>query len=69
MTLAAQRRRVNKLRAMKPLRTCPSSRHLHMLAEELARGNVPHVIVEDPRHVAASILAVLESLWALRAKK
>lgn len=46
--------------------TCPASRHVHMIAESLAKGDKYHMIDEEPEHVAVSLLSVLESLWKLR---
>lgn len=46
--------------------TCPASRHVHMMAERLAKGQKYVMIDEEPEHVAVSLLSVLESLWKLR---
>jgi hypothetical protein len=46
--------------------TCPASRHVHLIAESLAKGDKYHMIDEEPEHVAVSLLSVLESLWNLR---
>ena len=61
------RRRVNRARNF-PVNTCPASRHVHMIAECLAKGKKYHMIDEEPEHVAASLLSVLESLWKMRTK-
>lgn len=45
--------------------TCPASRHLHMMADQLANGIWPTFWVE-PKHAAESIYAVLEALWKCR---
>ena len=59
------RRRVNRVRDF-PTHTCPASRHLHIMADQLASGK-PYVMFEDePEHCAYSIYAVLEDLWKLR---
>lgn len=46
--------------------TCPASRHVHLIAESLAKGDKYHMIDEEPEHVAGSLLSILESLWTLR---
>lgn len=48
------------------LNTCPASRHVHLMAESLARGDKYHMIDEEPEHVALSLLSVLESLFNTR---
>lgn len=65
--LRALERRVNKARAF-PHNTCAASRHLHLIATELAKGRPYPMLQEEPQHCAESILAVLASLWELRAK-
>ncbi len=65
--LANARRRVNRAREFMG-NTCPASRHLHMMAETLAIGQVYHMLEEEPKHCAETMLSVLESLWKLRTK-
>lgn len=60
-----QLRRTRKARRFME-NTCPASRHVHMIAESLAKGDKYHMIDEEPEHVAGSLLSVLESLWTLR---
>lgn len=60
------RRRVARAERF-PHNTCPASRHLRMIADELRRGDCPQ-LREDPEHCAATMLSVLESLWKLRTK-
>ena len=61
------RRRV--ARARHGLRnTSPAARHVHEIAEALAAGKAYPMLEEDPQHCAASMLAVLESLWKERIK-
>lgn len=62
-----QKRRTNRARKF-PKNTCPASRHVHMMAEALARGEHYHMFEEEPEHCAGSLLSVLESLWKLRTK-
>lgn len=62
---ANQLRRTRKARQF-CRNTCPASRHVHLIAESLARGKKYHMIDEEPEHVAGSLLSVLESLWKLR---
>lgn len=65
--LSNVKRRVARARNF-PTNTCPASRHVHMIALALARGEKYHMIDEEPEHVAGSLLSVLESLWTLRTK-
>lgn len=65
--IANLRRRVDRARKF-PTNTCPASRHLHMIAENLLWYGWDHMLTEEPEHCAASMLAVLESLWKLRTK-
>lgn len=61
------RRRVDRVRAKAfPEQTCPSSRHLHMMADELAAGRQYFMFTEEPQHCAKSMYAVLETLWKAR---
>jgi len=66
--LANQIRRTNRARRF-PTNTCPASRHVHMMAEALAKGEKYCMLQEDPKYCGQSMLAVLESLWKLRAEK
>lgn len=63
--LANVRRRVNRAKKFCK-NTCPASRHLHMMAEALAKGQKYHMLDEEPEHCAGAMLSVLESLWKLR---
>ena len=65
--LSNLRRRVQRARKF-PLNTCASSRHVHLLADQLSRGTIPHMLIDEPQECAASMLSVLESLWKLRSK-
>jgi hypothetical protein len=49
-----------------PENTCPASRHLHMIADHLARGMDYPMLAEEPQHCAETMFAVLASLWELR---
>jgi hypothetical protein len=49
-----------------PTNTCPASRHLHMIAERLAKGKPYPMLDEEPEHCAETMLSVIESLWTLR---
>ena len=60
-------KRVERARQF-PENTCPASRHLHMIADHLARGEAYAMLSEEPQHCAATMLAVLASLWELRTK-
>lgn len=69
------RRRVERARRKGDmLVTCPSSRHLHMIADYLSSKDLKtrqigtDDIRADPEHVAQSIYAVIEALWKERSK-
>lgn len=62
--LSNLRRRVNRARKF-PDNTCPASRHVHLVAEQLLR-KPPFFDPLEAEHVAESMLAVLESLWKAR---
>ena len=66
--LRNQQRRVMRARLNSFNWTDPASRHLHIMAEALAQGGPYPMIDEEPGHCAETMLAVLESLWKLRAK-
>lgn len=57
------RRRVSRARNF-PENTCSASRHLHLIAERLAKGE--KMMIDEPEHAAETMLAVLESLWKAR---
>lgn len=59
------RRRVNRARNF-PENTCAASRHLHLMAHQLAAGKPYPMLTEEPQHCAMTMLAVLESLWKAR---
>lgn len=65
--LANLRRRVSRARNF-PTNTCPASRHLHMMAEFLAKGQPYPMLTEEPEHCAETMLSVLESLWKARTR-
>ena len=62
------RRRVNRARNNGPVCTSAASRHLQEIAEALATGKPYPGLTEDPKHCAATMLAVLENLWKPRAR-
>ena len=49
-----------------PDNTCPASRHVRLMAEELANDGEYHMIQEDPEHVAGSLASVVASLYETR---
>ena len=59
------KRRVWRARTF-PTNTCAASRHVHIIADQLSRGTVPHILLDEPQHCAESMLSVLESLWKAR---
>ena len=63
--LANLKRRVAHARRF-PTNTCAASRHLHMMALQLAKGQPYLMLSEEPQYCAATMLSVLESLWKAR---
>ena len=61
------RRRVNRARNF-PENTCAASRHLHLMANQLAAGKPYPMLADEPQHCAETMLAVLEALWKSRTK-
>ena len=59
------RRRVMRARNF-PVNTCPASRHLQLIAEDLAAGRACQILADDPELCAGSMLSVLESLFKAR---
>lgn len=59
------RRRVHRARRF-PANTCSASRHLHLIASQLAAGRPYPMLQEEPAHCAMTMLAVLEALWKAR---
>lgn len=59
------RRRINRARKF-PDNTCPSSRHLHIIADQLGSGKPYPMLTEEPEHCAQSMYAVLEALFKAR---
>lgn len=49
-----------------PNNTCPSSRHVQMIAEALCSGKEYPMLTEDPEHCAGSIASVVSSLYQAR---
>lgn len=49
-----------------PENTCPASRHVQMMAEELAAVGRYPMLNEDPGHCAGSLAAVVSSLYQTR---
>lgn len=59
------RRRVNRAREF-PANTCSASRHLHLIANQLAAGQPYPMLQDEPAHCAETLFSVLESLWKAR---
>lgn len=63
-------KRLEKARdGLNGLKTCPASRHVHMIVEGLldARSDLAKDLAGyDPDHMAGSIASVLEGLWLAR---
>ena len=66
----AIRLRLNKAReGLFPTKTCPASRHVHLIVEGLLASRDPLARALhgfDPEHLASSIASVLEGLWNAR---
>jgi hypothetical protein len=58
-------RRVSRARKF-PENTCPASRHLHIMAETLAKGEKYHMLDEEPEYCAGTMFSVLEALLKTR---
>lgn len=63
--LPALKRRVSRAKRF-PTNTCPASRHVHIMALALVKGEAYHMFAEEPEHCAGSMLAVLEALFKAR---
>ncbi len=61
------RRRVNKARDF-PKHTCPASRHLQIMADNLTKKGGYPMLTEEPLHCAITLYSVLASLWEGRKK-
>ena len=61
------RRRVNRARNF-PVNTCPASRHVEIMADNLMRYGKDYLLDTEPEHCAGSLYSVLESLWKARTK-
>ena len=59
------KRRANRARNF-PENTCSASRHLHLMASQLAAGKPYPMLQEEPAHCAMTLLSVLESRWKAR---
>jgi hypothetical protein len=67
----AETTRIGILRRMErdrnfPHNTCPSSRHVQMIAEGLAKDGRYGMIEDDPLHVAGSLATVVSHLYQAR---
>lgn len=49
-----------------PNNTCPASRHVQIMSEELASNKKYAMLVEDPEHCAESLASVVSSLYQAR---
>lgn len=59
------RKRANAARQFM-VNTCPASRHVHMMADALAKGQTYHMFTDEPEHAAGSLYSVITSLWEAR---
>lgn len=58
-------RAIDKARKF-PKNTCPSSRHVELIGETLAKGEPYPMLTEEPEHVAGSLLSVVARLYEAR---
>ena len=58
-------RRVRRVRRF-PENTCPASRHVELIGENLAKRKPYPMLEEEPEHVAGSLLSTVASLYAAR---
>lgn len=58
----------NKMRdaAVFGVNTCPASRHVAMMAEELLKGGTYKMFTDEPEHCGESLAAVVQNLWEMR---
>jgi hypothetical protein len=59
-------RRVAKARDF-PHNTCPASRHVELMAENLLKGKPYPMLAEEPEYCGASLMAVVAALYEARA--
>jgi hypothetical protein len=65
--LASLKRRAARARRF-PANTCGASRHVHLMADDLARGRFPIMFADEPEHCAESLYATIAALWEARTK-
>ena len=51
-----------------PINTCPASRHVEIIAEQLLKGEICFQLTEEPKHCAESMLSTVKSLYIERTK-
>jgi hypothetical protein len=51
-----------------PENTCPASRHLAFIGEQLLRKKPSPMLREEPEHCAVSMLATVTALWEARTR-
>ena len=61
-------KKMNAVRNLPTTGTCPVSRHVAMMAEELSKDGFSHCISDDTDHAACSIAVVVTLLWEARAR-
>jgi hypothetical protein len=64
--LASLKRRAARARRF-PVNTCGASRHVHMIADNLCRGDLTW-LSEQPKYCAESLYATIAALWEARSK-
>lgn len=63
--IGALRKRASKARRFGE-NTCPASRHVHTMADKITKKGGYSMLQDEPEHCAASLYAVLASLWEAR---
>jgi hypothetical protein len=61
----AMRTRLTKARNF-PVNTCPASRHVAIIADNLSTTGLDWMLLEEPLHCAGSMYATVAALWEAR---
>lgn len=61
------KRRIYRARNF-PVNTCPCSRHVELMAENLLKYGKDYIIEEEPEHAAQSMLITVELLYKAKNK-
>jgi hypothetical protein len=64
--LAKLKRRAARARRF-PVNTCGASRHVHLMADCILKGDLAQ-LADEPEHCAESMYATIAALWEARTK-